>query len=280
MQPIPFLKMTGAGNDFIVIDNRAQIVDADKGRDLARLACRRKLSVGADGLILIEDDPEVDFKWRFYNADGSVAEMCGNGARCAARFAYLKGVARRPRMAFRTLAGIINAEMIEDRVKIQTTAPFGLERDIALDVEGKPFLLHFINTGVPHVVCFLEDVEKLKDDDIFRWGRAIRFSSRFQPAGTNVNFVSVLDRHSVKIRTYERGVEAETLACGTGSIASALIGASRKILSSPVEVETRSGDKLTIHFTQQNSDHFPEVYLEGSAKVVYEAELWDETLRA
>jgi diaminopimelate epimerase len=283
-QKIPFFKMTGTGNDFIVIDNREGLIDADHCQDFVRQACRRKLSVGADGVILIEQDPEVDFKWRFFNADASEAEMCGNGARCAARFACLAGIAARPRIAFRTLAGIIKAEVSGSRVKVQMTQPHSLQMDIHLEVDGKPFDLGFINTGVPHVVCFAADTQELESADVLNWGRALRFHPHFQPAGTNVNFVSVLDAHHLAVRTYERGVESETLACGTGAIASSLISAGRNRAVSPVEVRTRSGETLTIYFDRvacaQHPDATPfkEVYLEGEARVVYEADLWEETL--
>jgi len=281
-QRIRFFKMTGSGNDFILIDNRAQKLNADQCRDLVRLACRRKLSVGADGLILIENDSEVDFKWRFFNADGSEAEMCGNGARCAARFVYLQGIVPKPLMAFRTLAGIIEAEIRGERVKIRMTPPHGVRMDLSLQAEERSFDLHFINTGVPHAVCLVEDEATLEAADVFRWGRALRFHPHFQPAGANVNFAIVRNAHHMAIRTYERGVEAETLACGTGSIASALIAAARHLAVSPVEVETRSGEALTIYFKQSSREgvmSFEDVYLEGDAKVVYEAELWDETIK-
>ena len=282
---IRFFKMTGSGNDFIVIDNRSLALNADLCRDLVRRACRRKLSVGADGLILIENDPEVDFKWRFFNADGSEAEMCGNGARCAARFAHLKGIVDKTRLSFRTIAGIIEAEIKGERVKIRMTPPRGMALNLGLNADEQPFSLHFINTGVPHAVLFVEDEAKLENTDVLRWGRAFRYHPHFQPSGTNVNFVLVRDNHHMAVRTYERGVEDETLACGTGCIASALIAAGRQLASSPVEVRTRSGEMLTIHFQmarQQESPgeiQFGDVYLEGDARVVYEAELWDETLR-
>lgn len=279
---IDFTKMTGSGNDFILIDNRNCLLDADKCRTLVRLACRRKLSVGADGLILIENDAEVDFKWRFFNADGSEAEMCGNGARCAARFAYLKGIVKKPQMAFRTLAGVIEAEIIGRKAKIKMTPPHSLEADF--HVEGQSLLLNFVNTGVPHVVCLAESGDSLEETDIMQLGRTLRFHPHFQPAGTNVNFAFVLDRHQMAIRTYERGVEAETLACGTGSIASALICAEKRLVSSPVEVQTRSGEVLKVHFkgphreSSHGKAHFDDVYLEGDAKLVYEAKLYEETI--
>jgi diaminopimelate epimerase len=280
-EKIPFLKMSGSGNDFIIIDNRSLKVDKAAGRDLARLACRRKVSVGADGLILIENDPEVDFRWQFFNADGSEAEMCGNGARCAARFAYLKGIAPREQMTFRTLAGIIDARIMAERVKVRMTRPHGMEIDFCLDLEGHPLCLHFINTGVPHVVNFVENETALENVDVFSVGRTLRYHPRFQPAGSNVNFALVQGPQSIAIRTYERGVESETLACGTGSIASALVAAAKQLVRPPVEVLTRSGEKLVIHFekvSRPDAVDFSEVYLEGDAKVVYEAELWDETL--
>jgi len=283
-QRIPFFKMTGTGNDFIVVDNREGLLDADRCQNLVRQACRRKLSVGADGMILIERDPEVDFKWRFFNADASEAEMCGNGARCAARFAYLKGIVSQPRLAFRTLAGIIKAEITGSRVKVQMTQPHSLETGIHLEVNGSPFDLDFINTGVPHVVCFASNAQELESTDVSTWGRALRSHPHFQPAGTNVNFVYLQDAHHVAVRTYERGVEGETLACGTGAIASALISAVRDRAIPPVEVQTRSGETLTIYLDPAGSTHHPdamqfkEVYLEGEARVVYEADLWEETL--
>ena len=284
-QQIHFFKMTGAGNDFILIDNRKGLVDSDHCRDLVRYACRHKLSVGADGMILIENDPEVDFKWRFFNADASEGEMCGNGARCAARFAYLTGIVANPRMAFRTLAGIIKAELLGDRVKVQMTSPHSLTMDRNLDADGRSFSLDFVNTGVPHAVCFAADESELESTDVLRWGHALRFHPHFQPAGTNVDFVWVRDPHHLDVRTYERGVEGETLACGTGCIASSLVSAARDRVVSPVDVKTRGGESLTIYFEMSPKKQTPadaqfgEVYLEGEARVAYEADLWTETLQ-
>ncbi len=281
---IPFFKMTGTGNDFILIDNRDGRLDADRSHDLVRRACRRKLSAGADGMILIERDPEVDFKWRFFNADASEAEMCGNGARCAARFAWLTGIVARPQMAFRTLAGVIRAEVSGRQVKVQMTPPHGLRTGIRLEAAGSRFDLDFINTGVPHAVCFAADAGELEAIDVDGLGRAIRFHPEFQPAGANVNFVCVRDQSHIVVRTYERGVEAETLACGTGAIASSLISALQRRASSPVEVRTRSGETLTIYFGMTGSPgepggvRFTDVFLEGEARVAYQGELWDETL--
>jgi diaminopimelate epimerase len=269
--------MTGAGNDFIFIDNRRGVIDADNCRDLVRSACRRKLSVGADGMVLIENDPEVDFKWRFFNADASEAEMCGNAARCAARFASLQGIVDKPQMSFRTLAGVIRAELLGNRVKVQMTPPHGLHLGFALAAEGRSFPLDFINTGVPHAVCLVSSEEELEAANIDGWGRALRYHTQFQPAGTNVNFVCVKDSSHIIVRTYERGVEGETLACGTGAIASSLITGARNRVHSPVDVKTRGGESLTVHF-KSSPDGFHEVYLEGEARVVYEADLWPDTI--
>jgi len=281
---IHFFKMNGTGNDFILIDNRKGTIDADRCRDLVRGVCRRRLSVGADGMILIENDPEVDFRWRFFNADGSEAEMCGNGARCAARFAYLAGIVEKSRMAFRTLAGIIEAELLNNRVRVQMTPPHGLQLDLRIEANGRSFNLGFIDTGVPHAVCFVSDESELEAVDIQSFGHSLRFHPHFQPAGTNVNFAYVKDNRHLAIRTYERGVEGETLACGTGAIASALISAARQFVQSPVHVKTRSGESLTISFEtvgaiRNSSDtRFAAVYLEGDARVAYEADLWPETI--
>ncbi len=278
---IRFTKMTGSGNDFIIIDNRALKLPKEHGRELARLACRRKMSVGADGLILIENDNQVDFRWQFFNADGSDAEMCGNGARCAARFARLKGIVDKDRLSFRTLAGLVEAQIFGERAKIRMPQPHGMEIDFPVQLDDRLVHLSFINTGVPHAVFFADSQAQLEELDVFELGRRIRFHQRFQPAGSNADFVFVSSPRHISIRTYERGVEAETLACGTGAIAAALLAAAKNCVASPVEVLTRSGETLIIHFdkiSQEGGINFSDVCLEGDAKVVYDAELWDETL--
>ncbi len=157
MKPLPFFKMSGSGNDFIIIDNRMDIIDENDLTDLIKGACRRKLSAGADGLILVENSKTVDFKWRFFNSDGSVAEMCGNGARCAARYAYLNRITG-PELAFETQAGIVEAQVGEERVKIKMTDPTGLQIDLALDLQQGPLKVSWVNTGVPHVVVPVADI--------------------------------------------------------------------------------------------------------------------------
>ncbi|MGQ9669905.1 diaminopimelate epimerase [Desulfosoma sp.] len=279
MERIPFFKMTGSGNDFILIDNRRGMIPSERCPDLVKAVCRRKLSAGADGVILIENDPECDFAWRFYNADGSEAEMCGNGARCAARFAHLQGIVSRSTMTFRTLAGKIQAHVDGLRVRVQMTPPHGYRPNVDVVVADQTLCVHAINTGVPHVVFFLDSPNTLSQWDVFSVGRALRYHSLFAPAGTNANFVAVLGPSQLKIRTYERGVEEETLACGTGSIAAALIAAAHGYVRPPVHVETQSGETLVIHFHQEGEE-FRDVFLEGDARVVYEGLLWTETLGA
>ncbi len=241
---IPFTKMSGSGNDFILIDHRDHFLEEDRLKDFIRKVCQRRISVGADGLILIERSQKADFKWRFYNADGSEAEMCGNGGRCVARFAHLKGIAG-PSLSFETLAGTISAQVNGQRVKLQLTKPHGLKLDQKIPVEGEERIVSVINTGVPHAVLFVEDLE---GTDVVRMGRAIRRHANFTPAGTNANFVRLEGPSRLSIRTYERGVEDETLACGTGVVAAALVAAFKGFVKSPVSVRTRGGEILTVHF--------------------------------
>jgi diaminopimelate epimerase len=268
MKKIPFYKMSGAGNDFIIIDNRNRIV-AD--RDLSGFVagvCRRKMSAGADGLILIEASDKCDFRWRFFNSDGSKAEMCGNGARCAARFAQVIGIAG-TRLSFETEAGIVSARVHGDGVKVKMPDPSDLKPAYALELSDRTLEIGSINTGVPHVVVM---VEQVADVDVVTLGREIRLHQKFAPAGTNANFVQRLEDDAIEIRTYERGVEDETLACGTGAIAGAIISAARFKMSSPIDVKTRSGTHLSIHFDTEDGQ-FSEIYMEGDARIIYIGEL-------
>jgi len=274
MKTIPFLKMSGSGNDFIIIDNREAVVPEAQLMRLVIGACRRKMSVGADGMIFIESSANRDFKWRFFNADGSLPDMCGNGARCAARFAFMHGIAGR-QMAFDTLAGTIEATVGDDTVKIRMTAPRDLKTGTMLDLEGTPTAVGSVNTGVPHVVMVVDDIEAVA---VAETGRLIRYHPNFAPDGTNANFVAVKENGTIFIRTYERGVEDETLACGTGNVAAALILAHERGLTSPVTLTTRSGGNLTVHFSTQGG-RYQDVFLEGDARVIYRGDLWEEAWR-
>ncbi len=274
MNPIPFYKMSGAGNDFIIIDNRNQIVgDTDLSGFIVSI-CRRKMSAGADGLILIEDSDKFDFRWQFFNSDGSKAEMCGNGARCAARFAHVTGIAGTT-LSFETEAGVVSARIHGDRVKVKMPDPSDLKLAYPLQLSNRLLEIGSINTGVPHVVVM---VEQVADIDVVTLGREIRLHQTFEPAGSNANFVQRIEDKAIEIRTYERGVEDETLACGTGAIASAIISASRFQMNSPVDVKTRSGEYLTIHFNAKDG-RFEDIYMEGDARIIYTGELHPEAWR-
>ncbi len=272
--PLPFVKMSGTGNDFILIDHRKPLIAREVMPEFARLVCRRRFSAGADGLIFIEDSDQADFSWRFFNADGSEAEMCGNGARCAARFAYMKGIAP-AHMRFATLAGIIEANVGDVNVSVLMTPPKEFRLGLEVDVDGRKTLLHTVDTGVPHAVVFVDDYE---DIDICRQGSLIRHHRQFMPAGTNVNFVMPLGDGVFKVRTYERGVENETMACGTGAVASALIAAVMGTAGSPVEIVTSGNDRLSIIFDLQKGPAARNVFLKGPAYVIYSGELNGEAL--
>jgi len=266
---LTFSKMSASGNDFIVIDNRNGRVD-EKFQDInefVRKVCRVHHSVGADGVILIENSAHYDFRWRFFNADGSEAEMCGNGGRCAARFASMNGIAKQ-RMAFETVAGIIKAEVHGSKVKLQLTRPVDIKLDYPVCIEDKEVFLSSVNTGVPHAVLLVSDIDHVPVEDL---GRMIRHHKAFGEKGTNVNFVEIIDKKNVKIRTYERGVEGETYACGTGSVASAVILAEKALVKTPVNIHTRGGEVLKIHIDD-------DVYLEGSTKIIYVGNMHEEAL--
>lgn len=255
---IKFTKMSGSGNDFILIDNRDKGIEYDK--NFIEKVCKRSLSVGADGIIFIENSNVADFKWAFFNSDGSVAEMCGNGSRCAARFAYINNIANK-QMKFETLAGVIEAEIKDGvNVKVQLTQPFDEKLNFLLD----GYKLSYINTGVPHAVIETDNIDSV---DILKSGAFLRYHDYFKPSGTNVDFYEVVDNSTVKMRTYERGVEGETLACGTGAAAVSIIASKNNKLKSPITVITRSGLKLKIYLENEK------VYLEGEARIIYTGEL-------
>ena len=264
---LPFVKMTGAGNDFVVVDNRARRHEFDAAR-IARL-CDRHFGIGADGLLAVEpaENGGADFRMRYYNADGSEAEMCGNGARCFARFVQAMPRAEVEAVRFLTPAGLIVGEYVGDEVRVGLTAPEGMQLRQRADFGWGEMEYHFINTGVPHVVVYVDDAEKA---DVIMHGRAIRRSPIF-PRGTNVNFVQVLDRENLVVRTYERGVEDETLACGTGVTAAALLTHQVHGLTLPLRLKVRGGDVLTVG-ARADGDKFRDVTLTGPAVEVFSGE--------
>ena len=259
--------MSGLGNDFIVINNMQGQFALDWPAFAARY-CPRKTAVGADGVLIIEASDEADFNYRIFNADGSEAEMCGNGARCAALFAFHEGIAG-DQMKFKTLAGIIEARVSTDDVSIRMTDPYDLQRDIHLDIITGQYIVHSINSGVPHAVVFTDSLSTISVEEL---GRAIRMHKYFSPAGTNVDFVQVGQADHINVRTYERGVEAETLACGTGAVASAIISACVKNIPGPPVHVTMPGGKLKIDFAM-DSESVADVWLSGMVDTVYTGNL-------
>ncbi|NQT95261.1 MAG: diaminopimelate epimerase [Candidatus Omnitrophica bacterium] len=262
MKKIQFTKMVATGNDFVVVDDRRSQIKVPRPK-LARQFCDRKLSIGSDGLLILEKSKRADFKMRIFNPDGSEPDMCGNGSRCIALYARLNRIVG-SKMRIETKAGILKASVTKSMVKINMTGPEDLCLNINLKVDGKNRRLHYINTGVPHVVYFVNNIEKV---DLFNLGRAIRFHKKFAPQGTNVNIVQAEGKNAILVRTYERGVEEETLACGTGSAASAIISGMIKGYNSPVRVNTKGG-KLNIYFKLKDNK-VTDVFLEGEAKEVF-----------
>ena len=259
--------MVAAGNDFVVIGEKLQAGNRELAL-LARNMCDRKYGIGADGILLIEKSKKADAKMRIFNADGSEAEMCGNGARCSTLWTKSKIKSQKSKIIkIETKAGIIESEVNKENVKIKLTAPADIKLNIPIKVNNRTLKVNFINTGVPHVVIFVEGVDKIEVDNL---GRIIRYHPEFAPKGTNVNFVEILNDDFIKVRTYERGVEAETLACGTGSSASAIITALRqqKAADKLIKVQTKSGEILKVYIEQENNK-FKNVWLEGRAKLVY-----------
>ncbi|MBI3735768.1 diaminopimelate epimerase [Candidatus Sumerlaeota bacterium] len=268
MERYQFTKMSGAGNDFIVLDNRDGKVPEEGRRGLIEAWAARRVGIGADGVLLVEnpEGPNADFRMRYYNADGGEAESCGNGARCIARFAHLIGAAEK-KMSFETKAGIYRAEVVGEEIRLTMSDPHTLRRDVAVDLPGIPGgKVDYINTGVPHAVIFTDDLKSVPVDEL---GRKIRFHAAFAPAGTNVNWAQVVGPDKIAVRTYERGVEGETLACGTGSVAVALIAYLKGLAKSPTAIVTSGGPVLKIYFDPKDGG-FTNVRLEGEARVVYE----------
>ena len=265
---LEFTKMNGAGNDFVLVDNRSQKLKLT--RDQIVHICDRHRGVGADGIIVLipSASGKADWAWDFYNSDGSHGEMCGNGARCFGRF-----VANRTGQAkdftFETGAGIIKAQFSGDRVTVSLTSPTNLvlNEKVPLSIGAQP--IHSLNTGVPHAVLFVPDADKAMVEQL---GPEIRRHSHFAPKGTNVNFVQLLGTNSIRVRTFERGVEGETLACGTGVTASALISSKLHKFSSPVKVQVQSGDQLEVSFADKNGG-FENVRLSGPAEFVFEGRI-------
>jgi len=266
MRNIEFYKMVAAGNDFVVVDNRQKAVPDPV--QFAREVCRPHTGVGADGVLLLESSKKADYKVRVLNPDGSEAGACGNGFRCTALLGHERfGFGTRQK--FESLSGIIEAEVKNGTVRVQLADPSGFKDGEEIEVSGRKLRYSFVNTGVPHVVIFVEGLEKIPVNEI---GREIRYHARFKPAGANVNFVEATGPQSIEVRTYERGVEQETLACGTGTSASSIASFRAGHVKPPVRVKTKSGEVLTVDFAAKGNE-VHKLFLEGGAKLVFEGRL-------
>lgn len=264
MAVFEFIKMSGTGNDFIVTDNRNGKIPEGAKPGLARTLCPRRTSVGADGLLLLEMSDTADVRMRIFNADGTEPDMCGNGSRCLAYFARRLRAAG-PEMMIETLAGVLRAQVDDHTVRVDLTRPKGISSRGELEFAGERREVLFADTGVPHAIVFVDDLDGV---NVREWGKAIRSHEEFAPAGANADFVKIDEPGSIAIRTYERGVEDETLACGTGAVASALVSAWREGWDDAVSVRVKSGEDLGVHFSGAAPD-FDRAMLEGDVSVVF-----------
>ena len=263
MKEVTFYKMVATGNDFVVVDNRKKVISDPVS--FARGVCDRHLGVGGDGVLLFEASKQADYKMRILNSDGSEAEACGNGFRSIALLAHERfGFPKKQR--FESLAGLIDAEVKGRRVRVRLMDPKDFSDREKISVNGRELHYYFVRVGVPHVVIFVEGLSKIPVVEI---GREIRIHPEFKPAGTNVNFVEVTGSNSINVETYERGVEENTLACGTGSTASAIVSVRAGYVKPPVQVKTRGGEILTIDF-EKKGEEIQNVFLEGEARLVFE----------
>ncbi len=265
---ISFTKMNGAGNDFVVLDNRDLSYNLSKAQ--IAFLCDRHRGIGADGLLAAEPSQgDADFRFRYYNADGGEAEMCGNGARCFGRFTASLLPQEQDSVSFETIAGELTAKLIEKNVEVAMSDPIDLTPELRIKVEGLENPIHSVNTGVPHAVTFVPDLTEV---DVVKLGAAIRYHEHFAPSGTNANFAQVLTPDHIAIRTYERGVEGETLACGTGMVACALFHHLITGAPSPIKVNVQGGETLEIGF-EKSGDDFVQVTLNGPAEITFTGEI-------
>jgi diaminopimelate epimerase len=276
MGKLLFYKLQASGNDFVLIESKAKKTSSYY-KKLANKLCQSKIGIGADGLLVIEPSRKHDYKMRIFNRDGSEAEMCGNGARCCVLWSYF--AKKKKRVSFDTAAGVINGEVVSasksdltGQVSVKMTDPVNMRQEMPLKVLDHKMHVQFLNTGVPHTVIFVQGLEKI---DVYGIGRAIRCHKKFAPAGTNVNFVEVVNEGRINLRTYERGVEAETLACGTGTVASAILSRFKIGVVKPqnkVDVKTQSGEILRVYFCD-NKGRVNDVWLQGKASIVFKGEV-------
>lgn len=265
MKPVVFYKMEASANDFVVVDNRR--VSVRRPKEFARRICERHRGVGSDGLLLVERSTKAALKMRIFNADGSEAEMCGNGSRCVALYAH-KVLGLPAKFTMETLAGLIGAAVKGDSVRVRLSDPKGFKSRATLTVDGEAHPFYFVNAGVPHTILFVEDLENYPVGEL---GEKIRFHKEFLPGGTNVDFVQCNSDHLISVRTYERGV-GETQACGTGVTASAVVSVLAGWCKTPVRVKTLGGEILRVDFRREGYE-VTDLYLEGRAQFVFEGKM-------
>lgn len=272
-----FVKMSGGGNDFVLFDDRERWFPPRARDELVRRLCRRGLGVGADAVLLLQDDPDADFRMVYYNADGGEAPMCGNGALCIARYARMVGAVDGPGLEFLTGSGRFRAE-VPDPDHPAVTLRLAPPKDPTLripDLEEGPYRrIGFLDTSTPHVVALVDDVE---DHPVREEGARFRRDPRWDPPGSNVNFVTVKAGNRLRMRTYERGVEDETLSCGTGAAASAILTHLWGMTEPPVIVDTTGGIPLTLDFApSREPGALPgDLRLTGDARIIYRGVLED-----
>lgn len=262
-----FTKYVGCGNDFILFDDRGKWFPFHN-KSLIKRLCHRQYGIGADGILLVQPSSQADFRMRILNPDASEAEMCGNGIRCFAKFLLTLGFEKNPYL-IETMERLLKIDYVDEDVSVEMGNPTDIRRNISLEYKGKKYLVHAINTGVPHSVIFDQDIENFSLHSI---GPYFRNHPFFQPRGTNVNVAQRLNDNFFKMRTYERGVEAETLACGTGATAVALLAACEFQLASPIVLQTASNENLTIEFTKVGNE-FTRVRMTGPAFSTYKGEV-------
>ncbi len=265
---IPFWKMHGAANDFLLVDDRAGVFPAADSAWISSIASRRT-GVGSEGVLLIQPSASADFRMRFFNPDGGEVDMCGNGARCIARLAHEIGAAPK-NMRIETPAGIVRAEARGDLVQLIMTEPHSWSMNRRIDLFGQNHAYHFVNTGVPHVVI---EVSDLAGTDVQKLGAAIRYHDAFAPKGTNANFIKLDSEGRLHVRTYERGVEGETLACGTGMVACGLVAGKLGRVQAPVKIIPASGDVLEVSYADTADGGATNVTLLGPAVHVFQGTL-------
>ncbi|TLY33759.1 MAG: diaminopimelate epimerase [Ignavibacteria bacterium] len=274
-QTIRFIKMTGAGNDFVLIDEMDQHTPSTDWARLAPFLCDRRFGVGADGVLILRPSRSLDFVMEYFNADGSSGGMCGNGGRCAASYYMLKH--HRQETTFEALCDSYTARTAGEGIILRMTDPVNIQLGKRITVMGESVPIHYVDTGAPHAVAFVDQLPEsfralIASNGILEVGRAIRYHDEFKPNGTNVDLIEIQTAGGLSMRTYERGVEAETLACGTGAVACSILGALLKGLRPPLEIRTRSNQVLRVNF-HASGDRISDVDLEGPVKTVFHGEI-------